>query len=119
MKTAQKKKSTTVVKAVTLVGKKAGIDSQKSIHHPVTDYLDFTYPTMLPADRLKFDVGNIYENKIQCKKCGWVIRSKNRHNFVTCKCGAVSVDGGSWYQRVIGKQDGFINHTTFFKKKHA
>jgi hypothetical protein len=59
-----------------------------------TDYLDFTYWEMKPKDRLKFDVGNIYDNKIQCKLCGWIIRSKNRHNMVTCKCGEVAIDGG-------------------------
>lgn len=84
----------------------------------VTDYLDFTYQTMPSKDRLKIDVGNIYENKIQCKNCGWIIRSKNRHHYVTCKCGDVSIDGGSWYQRIIGKQDGYIDHTSYFKKKH-
>jgi hypothetical protein len=84
----------------------------------VTDYLDFTFPKMSRARRLVLDVGNIYENKIECKNCGWVIRSKNRHNYVTCRCGDVSVDGGSWYQRIIGKQDGYINHITYFKYKH-
>lgn len=84
-----------------------------------TDYLDFCYPTMSREDRLKLDVGNIYENKIQCKNCNWIIRSKNRHNFVTCKCGGVSVDGGSWYQRIIYKKpDSWIDHTSYFKYKY-
>lgn len=89
-----------------------------STNEIVTDYLDFTYPTMSRAKRLKLDVGNIYENKIECKNCGRIIRSKNRHNYVTCKCGDVSVDGGSWYQIITGKQDGYVNHITYFKYKH-
>lgn len=41
----------------------------------------------------------IIVNKIKCKKCGDIIESKSRHDFVTCKCGAVSVDGGHDYLR--------------------
>lgn len=41
----------------------------------------------------------IITNKIKCNHCGEVIESKSRHDFVTCKCGAVSVDGGKEYLR--------------------
>lgn len=41
----------------------------------------------------------IVVNKIRCKKCGDIIESKSVHDFVTCKCGAVSVDGGHNYIR--------------------
>jgi hypothetical protein len=85
----------------------------------VTDYLDFTFWEMKSKDRLKLDVGDIFDNKIQCIKCNWIIRSKNRHNFVTCKCGAVSVDGGSWYQRIVGNPEDYINHIKMFKHKHT
>lgn len=36
---------------------------------------------------------------IRCKKCGDVITSRHTHDFVTCKCGSVSVDGGDDYLR--------------------
>ncbi len=36
-------------------------------------------------------------NKAKCRKCGDIIESKYRHDFVTCKCGAISVDGGKDY----------------------
>lgn len=39
----------------------------------------------------------ILSNKIQCKHCGEIIESKSIHNFVTCKCGACSVDGGHYH----------------------
>lgn len=94
------------------------MNKKLSTNEYVTDYLDFTFQTMKPKDRLKLDVGDIYENKIQCKNCGWIIRSKNRHNFVRCKCGDVAVDGGSWYQRIIGNLKGYVDHTTYFKYKH-
>ena len=38
-------------------------------------------------------------NKIRCKHCNDIIESRHRHDFVTCKCGAVSVDGGDSYGR--------------------
>lgn len=39
----------------------------------------------------------IIVNKIQCKHCGDIIESKTVHDFVTCKCGCCSVDGGKYY----------------------
>lgn len=41
----------------------------------------------------------IIHNCIRCKLCGEVIESKSRHDFVTCRCGACSVDGGHTYLR--------------------
>jgi hypothetical protein len=41
----------------------------------------------------------IIKNKAQCKKCGDIIESKYRHDFVSCKCGSIFVDGGLDYCR--------------------
>lgn len=38
-------------------------------------------------------------NRAQCKKCKDVIESRWTHEFVTCKCGSISVDGGSSYAK--------------------
>jgi hypothetical protein len=38
-------------------------------------------------------------NKAQCKLCEDVIESKYRHDFVRCKCGEISVDGGLSYTK--------------------
>jgi hypothetical protein len=38
-------------------------------------------------------------NAVQCKLCSQTIESKHRHDFVTCPCGNVSVDGGLDYTR--------------------
>ena len=43
----------------------------------------------------------ILRNAIRCKRCGDVIESKHRHDFRTCSCGAVAVDGGYDYLRRI------------------
>jgi len=50
----------------------------------------------------------ITKNAIKCKKCGDVIESTYRHDFVTCSCGAISVDGGYDYLRRAGDLDGYI-----------
>lgn len=47
----------------------------------------------------------IKRNAIRCKKCGDTIESKTVHDFVTCKCGAVSCDGGHEYLRRCGRQE--------------
>jgi len=41
----------------------------------------------------------LLRNAIQCLSCDQVIASKHRHDFQTCKCGKVSVDGGLDYKK--------------------
>lgn len=41
----------------------------------------------------------LLRNAARCRKCGDVIESKWRHNFVSCTCGTIFVDGGLVYQR--------------------
>lgn len=41
----------------------------------------------------------IIKNAIRCNWCGDIIESTDRHDFVTCKCGCCSVDGGLDYLR--------------------
>lgn len=43
-------------------------------------------------------------NIAKCKKCGDIIESKSRHDFVECSCGAIFVDGGNDYIRRGGDQ---------------
>lgn len=45
----------------------------------------------------------IIQNAATCLGCGDFIVSKHRHDFVTCTCGAVSVDGGQEYLRRVGE----------------
>jgi hypothetical protein len=44
----------------------------------------------------------IVQNAIICKECDDFIFSRHRHDFVTCSCGASSVDGGQEYLRRSG-----------------
>ena len=44
----------------------------------------------------------IVRNMIKCKKCGVTIESKGTHDFKTCKCKSVSIDGGLDYLKREG-----------------
>ena len=42
-------------------------------------------------------------NKAKCKLCGDIIESTHVHDFVTCSCGEISVDGGKYYLKRCAK----------------
>ena len=42
-------------------------------------------------------------NKLKCNKCGDIIESKSVHDLKSCKCGAISIDGGDEYTSVTGE----------------
>jgi hypothetical protein len=50
----------------------------------------------------------IIRNAAQCRKCGDLIVSQHRHDFVWCKCQSIAVDGGKDYLRRIGNFDQII-----------
>lgn len=41
----------------------------------------------------------ITKNSAQCLSCGDIIESTHRHDYVTCRCGNLSLDGGLDYLR--------------------
>ena len=44
-------------------------------------------------------MSKIVRNSAKCGKCGDEIESKHRHDFVSCKCREIFVDGGKDYCR--------------------
>jgi hypothetical protein len=50
----------------------------------------------------------IIRNAAKCNKCGDVIQSTHQHDYVTCNCGAIAVDGGNGYLRAAGDTKDFI-----------
>ena len=50
--------------------------------------------------------GPLERNAIRCRNCNAVIESVHSHEFVTCPCGDVSVDGGLDNPRVIAHHRG-------------
>lgn len=49
----------------------------------------------------------ITRNAAQCVRCGDTIESKHRHDFQSCSCGAIFVDGGLEYVRRGGNPEDF------------
>ena len=49
------------------------------------------------------------KNIAKCLLCGDIIESKHRHDYVTCKCGNLSVDGGKdyWKRSVVHGLDSY------------
>lgn len=73
----------------------------------ITDEKGRTQTVPDPDDaKVKESVGGIlYRNSIRCLQCGHDVTSVYRHDMKTCPCGAVSVDGGSAYQRILGNRE--------------
>ena len=52
-------------------------------------------------------------NRIQCKNCGEVLTSYNRHDYKTCGCeNETMVDGGTDYQRYGGKDLSLVDSSS-------
>ena len=60
----------------------------------------------------------IIQNEAQCKKCNDIIWSGNRHDFKTCSCGAISVDGGMAYIRRCGNPEDVIERSMSMEETH-
>lgn len=49
---------------------------------------------------------------VKCRKCGDVIASRYYGEYVTCKCGAISVDQTPYYSRYIGEPSDFDHNSS-------
>ena len=58
----------------------------------------------------------IIKNQVKCNHCGDIIESKHMHDFKTCSCGAVSVDGGHDYLRRCFKAEGDYEELSILKE---
>lgn len=47
------------------------------------------------------------EDAIKCKICGSYIRMDTGYDYIPCACGAIAVDGGPDYVRVIGHSNDY------------
>lgn len=50
-----------------------------------------------PQPKPKHPMGVILHNRAKCLACGDILESTSVHDFVTCSCGNLSVDGGHDY----------------------
>jgi len=52
-------------------------------------------------------------NRVQCKSCGDVLTSYNRHDYKTCGCeNETMIDGGTAYQRYGGKDLSLVDSSS-------
>lgn len=58
---------------------------------------------------------NLTQLGIQCEDCGEVIFSRAHHDFLSCACGKISIDGGFDYCKVSGDSGTFKYVTITFK----
>lgn len=65
--------------------------------------------------QIRHKMQKIIRNMIKCNLCGDVIESTSRHDFMTCKCGCCSVDGGTDYLRrgFTNSKDDFTDLSTY------
>ena len=86
--------------------KKKQLQSNKQV---VPDYHYCSNIGMTKEQRNKLDIGDVWINAAVCLKCKDYIRSLNRHDYRSCKCGAIAVDGGSWYCKRTGNPEDMID----------
>jgi len=58
-------------------------------------------------------------NAAQCRSCETIIVSTHRHDFRTCKCGKVSVDGGLEYTRRVGQLDLIVERCAYVWDRYS
>lgn len=56
-------------------------------------------------------------NRAKCRLCGDVIISTHRHDFVSCSCGEISVDGGGAYNRASARD--FANFIAMYDDEES
>lgn len=66
------------------------------------------------ATRRKYHTGDVLENAATCLECGEYIRSNNLHDYKSCGCGAIAVDGGSWYCKRVGSLESIQDHIIMY-----
>ena len=85
----------------------ASREELRTLGDQIAYILSVTEPTVPKTDSFEMIVQPpkprvIKTNAVQCNHCKDVIISRHCHDFVTCSCGKVSVDGGVNYLRRAG-----------------
>ena len=69
-------------------------------NRPLTEDEEKEYHLVIvsgPQTRPRHPKGVILHNRAQCLACGDIVESCSTHDFVSCSCGNLSVDGGHDY----------------------
>ena len=57
----------------------------------------------------------LIKNAFKCLYCNNIIESKHQHHFISCKCGKMSIDGGTLYIRLVGDLDMIQDKCEYFE----
>lgn len=61
----------------------------------------------------------LLRNSAICNNCKEELESKYNHNFVTCSCGKLSIDGGNHYSRILFETaDGYTDTSIYDDDTH-
>jgi hypothetical protein len=60
----------------------------------------------------------IIQNEAECRKCNDIVWSGHVHDFKSCSCGAISVDGGMDYIHRCGDPDDVIERSMSMEPTH-
>jgi hypothetical protein len=63
-------------------------------------------PSVVPP--LKENNRKEWQFDVTCARCNDIIYSRYSGQFVTCKCGAISVDQTPYYSRYTGNPEDFV-----------
>jgi len=91
------------------------VDSRELVGGPMRDNEGTpfrTQPVHFGSNEL-----TLLKNRAQCLVCWDIIESTTRHEFRTCKCGAISVDGGVAYSRRVGQLEN-VNDLNIYGPKY-
>jgi len=69
---------------------------------PDRDYHEYTSIDMPKEERRRWNLGDYWINAVEWSKSGEFVRSMYEHDYRSCSCGNISVDGGSWYIKRVG-----------------
>lgn len=66
---------------------------------------------------MAYETTVIVRNRAQCLSCGSVVESVDRSDFVQCKCGALSLEGGTSYVGWLAKDSDDVLLLTEYRDK--
>lgn len=84
----------------------------------VTEKANTEFPFIIDPDDYTLNLNQgkmIYRNSIRCNHCKDEIESSYRHDFKSCNCGKVAVDGGNAYQRRVGSPEDYTDTSICFE----
>lgn len=59
----------------------------------------------------------VIKNRWKCLCCREILESNYAHDFITCSCGSLSIDGGPYIPRVLFKDENMIEDLSTYDEE--